>query len=310
MLAIGFVAQAFARADGLRLGGGALLGLGLLFLGIHFMGDATRPLRTFQPFIDAMQDMRSPWVGVLAGALFTAVVQSSAATLAIIIALGSQGLMPLEAGIALILGANVGTCGTALLAAIGKPAEALQVGIVHLLFNVFGVLMFVFIIPSFAELVRAVSPSAPELDGVARLAAETPRQVANAHTIFSVASTLVLIWFTEPLARLAKWMAPAKPTAPDTSAPRFLDEGALKVPALAMGARTPRTGTVRCSGLGLGAYERQCGCCRHSNACLRGPGSRASATPAGEQKRCAEFQACQRHDRPFRGARALCARNR
>jgi phosphate:Na+ symporter len=163
-------------------------------------------------------------------------VQSSAATLAIIIALGSQGLMPLEAGIALILGANVGTCGTALLAAIGKPAEALQVGIVHLLFNVFGVLMFVFVIPEFANFVRDVSPTAPDLEGVARLAAETPRQVANAHTIFSVASTLVLIWFAGPIAWFAQWMAPAKalPVEHDAFAPRYLDEAALEVPALAV----------------------------------------------------------------------------
>lgn len=234
MLAFGFLAHAFAKQETLRLAGRTLLGLGLLFLGIQFMGDATRPLRTFQPFIDAMQEMRSPWIGILAGALFTAVVQSSAATLAIIIALGSQGLMPLEAGIALILGANVGTCGTALLAAIGKPAVALQVGIVHLLFNVFGVLMLVFIIPQFADFVRAVSPVAPELDGVARLAAETPRQVANAHTIFSVASTLALIWFASPIARLAEWLVPAKPAERETFAPQFLDEAALEVPALAV----------------------------------------------------------------------------
>lgn len=236
MLALGFLTHAFAKREALQLMGTALLGLGLLFLGIQFMGDATRPLRTFQPFIDAMQDMRSPWLGVLVGALFTAVVQSSAATLAIVIALGSQGLMPLEAGIALILGANVGTCGTALLAAIGKPAEALQVGIVHLLFNVFGVLMLVFIIPDFANFVRHVSPTAPELQGAARLAAETPRQVANAHTIFSVASTLVLIWFAGPIARFAQWMAPTKviPVEPDVFSPRYLDAAALEVPALAI----------------------------------------------------------------------------
>src|SRR5215469_9493055 len=136
MLAIGYLGYAFGRRPVLREVGGIILGFGLLFLGIQFMGDATFPLRTFQPFIDAMQSMENPLLGIAIGAVFTAIVQSSAATLGIIIALASEGLMPLEAAIPLILGANVGTVGTALLASIGKPAEAARVGVVHLLFNV------------------------------------------------------------------------------------------------------------------------------------------------------------------------------
>ncbi len=233
LLALGFLLHAFARRELLRQLGGVLLGLGMLFLGIEFMGDATRPLRNYEPFIAAMQDMRNPALGILIGAIFTAIVQSSAATLAIVIALGSQGLIPLESGIALILGANVGTCGTALLASIGKNAEATQVGIVHLLFNVLGVLFFAFIIPQFADLVRLVSPSAPELTGAARLAAETPRQAANAHTIFSIVSTAILIWFTGPIGRLAERIAPpTRKTLHDPGVPRYLDETLLDMPAL------------------------------------------------------------------------------
>ncbi|HMO28019.1 Na/Pi cotransporter family protein [Enterovirga sp.] len=234
MLALGFFSYAFAGRPLVRQLGGVVLGLGLLFLGIQFMGDATRPLRTFQPFIDAMQNMSNPLLGIAAGAIFTAVVQSSAATLGIIIALASQGLIPLESGIALILGANVGTCGTALLAAIGKPPEAAQVGVVHLLFNVFGVLLFVFIIPQFADFVRFISPAAPGLEGTARLAAETPRQVANAHTIFSVAGTLVLIWFTTPIARLAERIVPPSPAdeMEKIGDPAYLDDDALILPSL------------------------------------------------------------------------------
>jgi len=236
MLAIGFVLYAFAKKQTLKHIGTVILGLGLLFLGLQFMGDSTRPLRTYQPFIDAMQNMKSPLVGVLIGAVFTAIVQSSAATLGIIIALGSQGLMPLEAAIALILGANVGTVGTALLSSIGKSSEAIQVGVVHLLFNVFGVLMLVFIIPQYAAFIRYISPSAPELQGVARLAAETPRQVANAHTMFSVVSTLILIWFTGPIARLAQLIVPSPPPDDTKRAgdPIYLDETFLKLPSMAL----------------------------------------------------------------------------
>lgn len=235
LLAFGFLFQGFASREVLRQLGGMTLGLGLLFLGIEFMGDATRPLRNYEPFIAAMQDMRNPWLGILAGGIFTAVVQSSAATLAIVITLGGQGLIPLESGIALILGANVGTCGTALLASIGKSAEALQVGIVHLIFNLFGVLLLVFAIPQFADFIRDISPSAPELEGAARLAAEMPRQAANAHTVFSVLSTAILIWFTTPIGKLAERLAPAKSDGwQPPGEPRYLEETLLGTPALAI----------------------------------------------------------------------------
>ena len=235
MLAIGFLFHAFGTRQLLRQLGGIALGLGLLFLGIEFMGDATRPLRTFEPFIKAMQEMENPLLGILAGAIFTAVVQSSAATLAVVIALASQGLMPLEAGIAVVLGANVGTCLTAMLAAIGKPAEAAQVGVVHLLFNVLGVLFWVFFIPQLADLVRHISPSHPDLEGTARLAAETPRQIANAHTVFSVSSTFILIWFVGPLARLAQLIVPTRRQKTKSAGePLYLDESALEIPSVGL----------------------------------------------------------------------------
>ncbi|MBB5417644.1 phosphate:Na+ symporter [Paraburkholderia atlantica] len=235
MLSIGFVLHAFAPREVLRQIGRVVLGLGLLFMGIQLMGESTHPLRTYQPFIDAMQDMRNPLVGVIVGAVFTAIVQSSAATLAVVIALSGQGLMPLEAAITLILGANVGTCGTALLASIGKPPEAVQVGVVHLVFNVLGVVIALFLIPQMAEFVRWISPSHPDLQGLERLAAEAPRQVANVHTLFSVANTLLLIWFTGPIARFAQLVVPerAKPAKP-AGDPQYLDESVLTVPALGL----------------------------------------------------------------------------
>jgi phosphate:Na+ symporter len=255
MLAVGFLGRTFARRELLRELGGAILGLGLLFLGIQYMGEATHPLRTYQPFIHVMQTMKNPLLGILIGAVFTAVVQSSAATLGIIIALGSEGLMPLEAAIPLILGANVGTCGTAMLASIGKSAEAARVGMVHLIFNVTGVLLFVFLIPQMADFIRLISPSAPELEGSARLAAETPRQVANIHTLFSVVSALALIWFTAPVARLAEFLVPARQEkAAAAGEPRYLDEASLAAPSL--GLQRARLETARLGELVLQMARR------------------------------------------------------
>ncbi|MCC8403092.1 Na/Pi cotransporter family protein [Paraburkholderia sp. MMS20-SJTN17] len=235
MLAVGFVLHAFGPRERLQQIGRVVLGLGLLFMGIQLMGESTHPLRTYRPFIDAMQDMRNPFFGIIVGAVFTAIVQSSAATLAVVIALSGQGLMPLEAAITLILGANVGTVGTALLASIGKTPEAVQVGVVHLIFNVLGVAIALFLIPQMAQFVRWISPSHPELEGLARLAAEAPRQVANVHTLFSVANTLLLIWFTGPIARLAQLVVPKRAKAAKPAGdPRYLDESSLTVPSLAL----------------------------------------------------------------------------
>lgn len=238
IIAAGFLMREATRHDRLRQAGSTLLGLGLIFLAMDLMSGVTRPLRDDPVFIELMGRMDHPLAGVLAGAVFTAVVQSSAATAGVVIMLASQGLVTLEAGIALTLGANIGTCSTALLAAIGRPREAMQAAVVHLLFNLIGVALWIGLVHQLADLSRWISPTAPGAEGAARLAAEVPRQIANAHTIFNVLNTLVLIWFAGPIARLAQRLAPAKPAVPDTeerkAAPRYLDKVFLETPSLAL----------------------------------------------------------------------------
>ena len=161
MIAVGFAMTLLAKRERRRQQGAGLMGLGLVFFGMAVMGEAMAPLRSYQPFLDAMVRLEHPALGILVGALFTALVQSSSATTGIVIVMAGQGLISLETGIALAFGANVGTCVTALLASIGKPREAVRAAAVHVLFNVAGVLVWVGFIDQLAQLVTWISPTAP-----------------------------------------------------------------------------------------------------------------------------------------------------
>lgn len=233
MIATGFFMELLARRERVRQWGTALMGLGLIFFGMELMSIATTPLREWPPFIDLMREMRNPFLAVAVGALFTAIVQSSSATTGIVIILASQAIISLESGIGLILGANVGTCVTAMISSVGRPREALQAAWAHVIFNLAGVVIWIGFLPELAELVRTLSPTSAELTGLEQAAADTPRQIANAHTIFNVASVLLLIGFTGPLALLVAAIAP-KPPVPAGIRPSYLEDFFLSQPALAL----------------------------------------------------------------------------
>lgn len=234
---VGFAMQFFFHGHRVKRYGMMILGLGLVFYGMNMMGDATRPLRSYQPFIELLTQMDNPVIAILLSAAFTAVIQSSSATTGVIIVLGSQGLISLEQGIALVLGANIGTCVTALLAAIGKERRGLRPALIHVMFNVLGVLLWFGFIDELAWLASRVSPSSEGFSGVERLAADIPRQIANAHTIFNVGNTLIFIWFTGAFAWIVTKVVPAKrPTGPGAIEPRFLESTLLEAPTLALDA--------------------------------------------------------------------------
>ncbi len=235
LVAIGFFMFFASRRERVREYGHLIMGLGLIFFGMQLMSEGTEPLRTYEPFMVTMQQMTNPLVAIMMAALFTALVQSSSATTGLVITFASQGFISLETGIAFVFGANVGTCITAALAAIGKSRDALRAVLVHVIFNLTGVAIWLGLIPQLAVFVTWFSPASPELHGVARLAAETPRQIANAHTVFNFANTAVLIWFTTPLAWLVERLVPEKAmTDVDVASPKYLDPVMLQTPALAM----------------------------------------------------------------------------
>ena len=235
MVAAGFGMLFFSKQEKIRQYGGILMGLGMVFFGMSVMSDAMAPLRSYPPFLHLMAHMDNPLIGILVAAAFTGLVQSSSATTGIVIVMATQGFITLQAGIALAFGANIGTCVTAMLASIGKPREALRAAVVHVLFNVFGVLLWYRFIPQLAELVTWLSPAHPELSGAARLAAETPRQIANAHSTFNVANTFIFIGFAGQFARLVEWLIPDRPLAEQLIIrAKYLDSELLDTPSLAL----------------------------------------------------------------------------
>ena len=234
MIASGFIVEVVAKSERLRQGGIALMGLGLLFFGMDLMSGAMEPLKTWPPFTEFMRTIENPVFGILVGLIFTALIQSSSATTGVVIVLAAEGLVSLQTGIAIAFGANVGTCVTTSLSVIGRPREAVRAAVVHVLFNILGVLLWVAFIPQFADVVRSISPTSPELSGAARAAAETPRQIANAHTLFNLLNALVFIWFARPMERLILWMVPSKRVYVSSGSPRFLESMYLSQPALAL----------------------------------------------------------------------------
>jgi phosphate:Na+ symporter len=236
MVAVGFSMLFFSKQERIKQYGGMVMGLGMVFFGMSVMSDAMKPLRSFEPFLDLMTSMENPLIGILVAAGFTGLIQSSSATTGIVIVMATQGFITLEAGIALAFGSNIGTCVTAMLAAIGKPREAVRAAVVHVLFNVFGVILWLGFIPYLAQFVTMLSPAYPGLSGIDRLAAEAPRQIANAHTVFNIANTLLFIGLTGQFARLVEWLVPDRPIEKEVIIQaKYLDEELLDTPSLALG---------------------------------------------------------------------------
>ncbi len=224
VVAVGYGIEFFARRESIERIGRTVMGLGLVFFGLSLMAQAMKPLQDHPGFQDAMASISSVWIGIALGALFTALIQSSAATMAIVISLAAQGLITLDLAIALVLGANIGTSITAQLAAIGKPPEARRAAFVHTLFNVIGALIWVPFINMLADVAIRLSPEN-----------DVARQVAWAHTVFNVANVFIFIWFTRWFARAAERVIKDRPEEPSyVIEARYLSPELLGTPSLAL----------------------------------------------------------------------------
>jgi phosphate:Na+ symporter len=238
LLAVGFAMLFISKKEKIQQYGYMVMGLGMIFFGMGVMSEAMHPLRTYQPFIDLMANMSNPLLAILVATLFTALVQSSSATMGVVIVLAMQGLISLEAGIALALGANIGTCVTAGLASIGKPREAVRVATSHVLFKVLGVLIMLPLIGPFADFIVYISPNPAEgVTGIDAVASVLPRQVANAHTLFNVGIAVLFLPFISQFARLVYRLVPDKPIDEEKEIqPKFLSDMLFHTPSLALDA--------------------------------------------------------------------------
>ena len=222
----GFTITALAQRRLVKDVGQAVLGFGLMFLGLKIILDGMEPIRTNPlaiQILGAVGDNRV--MAALAAAAFSALVTSSAATIGLALALAHQGLLGLPGAVAVVLGANIGTCTTALMASLGTTAEAKRVAVAHIAFKLLGVaLIFPFIDP-FSRLLAAT-------------AVDPARQVANAHTFFNIGVGLAFLPFASLAARAIEALVPDDQPGDNPFRTRYIDDRALDQPSLALGQAT------------------------------------------------------------------------
>lgn len=220
-IGIGSLLNFFGRRRLHRYLGQTLLGFGLLFFGMTTMSDGMSPLRDLEAFHNMLAQFSVyPILGVLCGALFTALIQSSSAATGVIIALTMQDLIPFNSAVPLVLGTNIGTSITAVLAGIGANVAAKRTAAAHVLFNVCGVTLALLFIGPFTDLML-------------QTASTVPRQVANTHTAFNLFSTVIFILLLKQFTALVCRIVPGDDTKIDFG-PKFLDPRILKTPAAAI----------------------------------------------------------------------------
>lgn len=204
---------AFFKSKKLDAFGSILAGLGILFMGMEMMSGAMVPLRSSPEFVNIVSNFENPLIGILVGAIFTAIIQSSSASVGILQALAMSGVITLPSAIYVLFGQNIGTCITAVLASIGTGRNAKRTTILHLSFNIIGTVIFVLLslVTPFAHWIQALTPS------------NIPAQIANVHTVFNVATTILLLPFGKQLVNLAYKILPEKEGFEDRMDVKYLD---------------------------------------------------------------------------------------
>ena len=194
----GVAAMMFVKSEKVHHISSIFAGLGVLFMGMDMMGAAMEPLQESEAFINLMTQFSNPLLGILVGAVFTAIIQSSSASVGILQALAATGMIPLSSAVYVLFGQNIGTCITAVLASIGTKVNARRTTVIHLMFNIIGTIIFtvVCMVTPYVHLVESITPGDPVA------------QIANAHTIFNIVTTLLLLPLGDYMAKAATHILP------------------------------------------------------------------------------------------------------
>lgn len=233
---IGFIISFIAKSEKVKSIGQTIFAFGLLFLGIETMGDVMKPLASSPVFTDLIERVAHiPVLGVFVGTLMTLVVQSSSATIAVLQNFASQpgpdgvtSMLGLAGAIPILLGDNIGTTITALLASIGQTKDAKRTAVAHCIFNISGCLLFIWFVKPFAVLIQHISPKGPEIEVISR-------QIANAHTLSNITMTLIWVCLINVMVKIVMTLIPdGKAVDMNPAKPVFLDDKIISQPAAAL----------------------------------------------------------------------------
>lgn len=225
-LGIGIVIYMFSNKAKHKHIAEILIGFGILFTGMDFMKEAVKPLAEYKGFTDMLLSFgHHPILGVLMGFAITAIVQSSSASMGMLIALASQGLIPVTAALPILYGENIGTCVTSLISSIGASRNARRAAIMHLTFNVLGSMIFMLVLSKpIVSIVTAIDPT------------DAARQIANAHTLFNVINVIILLPFNKLIVKLAVKLVPETKNEQDADSKviKYIDDRMIETPSIAL----------------------------------------------------------------------------
>ncbi|MDI6799168.1 MAG: Na/Pi cotransporter family protein [Actinomycetota bacterium] len=221
-IGVGFALTFFAKRKIYKFLGQSILGFGLLFFGLSLMKESVVPLRQSQTLLDIVNRFGSrPLLGVMAGMLFTAVIQSSSATMGLVIASAASGILNINSAIPIVLGAEIGTCITAMIASIGTSLAARRAAVAHLLFNVFGTVLFLSILPLFIKAAILTSNN-------------IARQIANAQTSLNIICTMIGLPLVAAFTKIVTVLVPGEDVVVERG-PIYLDQHLMSTPSVALG---------------------------------------------------------------------------